>query len=42
MKLSTLEKLRDALENLAPEVLMDESLRARAEIPIRRMLDWSR
>lgn len=42
MKLNTLEKLHDALLNLAPEVTMDESLRIRAEKPILRMLELSR
>jgi len=42
MKKNTLEKLRDALEHLSPEIEMPESLRKRAELPIRRMLDLSR
>ena len=41
MKMNTLEKLRDALANLAPEILIPESIRARAELPIRRMLELS-
>ena len=41
MKLNTLEKLRDALYNLEPEIVLPESIRARAELPIRRMLEWS-
>ena len=41
MKLNTLEKLRDALYNLEPEIVLPESIRARAEMPIRRMLEWS-
>ncbi len=41
MKMNTLEKLRDALANLAPEILIPEPLRARAELPIRRMLELS-
>ncbi|MEI6872485.1 MAG: quinolinate synthase NadA [Verrucomicrobiota bacterium] len=41
MKLNTLEKLRDALYNLEPEIVIPESIRARAEMPIRRMLEWS-
>lgn len=42
MKLNTLEKMRDALRNLAPRIELDEPLRAAAELPLRRMLDWSR
>ena len=42
MKKNTLEKLRDALEHLSPEIEMPESLRKRAELPILRMLDLSR
>jgi len=42
MRLNTLEKLRDCLENLAPQIVMEESLRSEAEAPIRRMLEMSR
>ncbi|PTT98249.1 quinolinate synthase [Pseudomonas sp. HMWF031] len=42
MRLNTLEKLRDCLETLSPQIAMDESLRSKAEAPIRRMLDMSR
>ncbi|RFC43436.1 MAG: quinolinate synthase [Verrucomicrobia bacterium] len=41
MKRNTLEKLRDALHSLEPSIEMPESLRARAEIPMRLMLEWS-
>ena len=41
MKLNTLEKLHDALLNLQPEITLPEPLRARAELPIRRMLELS-
>ena len=41
MKRNTLEKLRDALANLAPEIVLPEELRQRAELPIRRMLTLS-
>ena len=41
MKLNTLEKLHDALLNLEPQILIPEPIRARAELPIRRMLEWS-
>ena len=42
MKMNTLEKLRDCLHDLQPEIIVPETLRARAELPIRRMLEWSR
>jgi quinolinate synthase len=42
MKMNTLEKVRDCLRDGAPEIRMEESLRAAAEIPLRRMLEWSR
>jgi quinolinate synthase len=42
MKKNTLEKLRDALEYLSPEIEMSETLRKRAELPILRMLELSR
>jgi len=42
MKLNTLEKLHDALLHLEPEIVLPEPLRARAEAPIRRMLELSR
>jgi quinolinate synthase len=42
MKMNTLEKLRDALENLSPEIELPEALRSRAELPILRMLELSR
>jgi quinolinate synthase len=42
MKLNTLEKMRDALRDMHPRIELAEDLRAAAELPIRRMLDWSR
>lgn len=42
MKLNTLQKLHDCLLNLSPTVELEESLRARAEKPILRMLELSR
>ena len=33
---------RDALATLEPRIEMDEALRARAALPIERMLEWSR
>jgi quinolinate synthase len=42
MKMNTLEKLHAALRDLEPEIVLPEPLRARAELPIRRMLELSR
>jgi quinolinate synthetase complex, A subunit len=42
MKMNTLEKLRDCLRDLTPQIILPEDLRARAESPIRRMLELSR
>jgi quinolinate synthase len=41
MKMNTLEKLHDCLLNLEPEIVLPEEIRARAEKPIRRMLELS-
>ncbi len=41
MKMNTLEKLYQCLKDLRPEVLLDETLRQKAEAPIRRMLELS-
>src|SRR5438067_1231126 len=42
MKMNTLEKAFNALRDLEPEIVLPEPLRARAELPIRRMLELSR
>ncbi len=42
MKLNTLEKAHAALRDMAPEIILPEALRARAELPLTRMLEWSR
>ena len=42
MKMNTLEKLRNCLRDLSPEVTMAEETRAKAEAPILRMLELSR
>ena len=42
MKMNTLEKLYRCLRDLSPEIVLPEELRARAEMPLRRMLEWSR
>lgn len=41
MKMNTLEKLRDCLDTLEPEIILPEDVRARAEEPILRMLTLS-
>ena len=38
MRLNTLEKLRDALENLQPRVELSDDILQRALVPIERML----
>ena len=42
MKMNTLEKLHDCAAALAPEIVMPEEIRARAELPLRRMLELSK
>ena len=42
MKMNTLEKAHAALLNMAPEIILPEPLRKRAETPILRMLELSR
>jgi len=42
MKRNTLEKAVMALENMSPEVLLNQEIIDHAKIPIERMLDWSR
>ncbi len=42
MKCNTLEKLRDSLLHLSPEIVMEESIRIRAYEPLKRMLEWSK
>jgi quinolinate synthase len=42
MKMNTLEKAFNALRDLEPEIILSEPLRARAELPIRRMLELSK
>ncbi len=41
MKLNTLEKLRNCLRDMAPEVRVPEELRLRAAAPLQRMLELS-
>ena len=42
MKMNTLRKVRDCLVNGGPEITLPEEIRAAAELPLRRMLEWSR
>jgi quinolinate synthase len=42
MKMNTIEKLRDCLQNLEPRVELSADIIERARLPIQRMLDWSR
>ncbi len=42
MKMNTIEKVRDALRDLSPEITLPEDVRKAALVPIQRMLDWSR
>jgi quinolinate synthase len=41
MKLNTLEKVYNTLKYELPEIHMDETLRVKAELSIRKMLDLS-
>ncbi len=42
MKRITLEKVRDALKNFAPEVVLDEAVRQKAYEPLNRMLELAK
>jgi quinolinate synthase len=42
MKMNTLEKLRDCLANLEPQIQIPEAIRAKAELSVRRMLELSK
>lgn len=42
MKLNTLEKLRDCLQNLSPRIELPEELRKKAEAPLLKMLELSK
>ncbi len=41
MKLNTLEKVRDCMQNLAPRIELPEAIIRRAQLPIQRMLEIS-
>ncbi len=42
MKMTTLEKVRDCLKNMSPEITLPEDIRTAAYTPLKRMLDWSK
>lgn len=42
MKMNTIEKLRDCLRDLSPQIELPEEIRSQANAPIQRMLEWSR
>ncbi|MFW6217573.1 MAG: quinolinate synthase NadA [Verrucomicrobiota bacterium] len=42
MKMNTIEKLRNCLRDMSPQIEMPEAIRQKAYTPIKRMLDWSR
>lgn len=42
MKLNTIAKIENALQTLQPQVVMDEQLRQKAQVPILKMLEMSR
>lgn len=42
MKMNTLEKLHACLRDRQPAIEIPEPIRARAEVPLRRMLEWSK
>lgn len=42
MKMNTIEKLRDCLRDMSPQIEMPEDIRLKAYSPIKRMLEWSK
>ncbi len=42
MKMNTIEKVRDALLHMRPEIVVPEPVRSAAFVPIQRMLEWSK
>lgn len=42
MKMNTIEKLRDCLRDMSPQIEMPEDVRLKAYEPIKRMLEWSK
>jgi quinolinate synthase len=41
MKMNTLEKVRDCMRDLTPQLELPNEIIERARIPIERMLEWS-
>ena len=42
MRLNTLEKLWECLKKMEPEIVMDDELRKKALVPMKRMLEMSK
>jgi quinolinate synthase len=42
MKMNTIEKTRDALRRMSPQIELPEDIRVAAYEPLRRMLEWSK
>ena len=42
MKMNTMQKLHDCLDNLEPQVILPEDVRKRAEAPLLKMLEQSK
>ncbi|MEM7791255.1 MAG: quinolinate synthase NadA [Verrucomicrobiota bacterium] len=42
MKMNTIEKLRNCLRDMSPQIEMPEDIRQKAYLPIKRMLEWSK
>jgi len=42
MKMNTIEKLRDCLRDMSPQIELPEAIRLQAYAPIKRMLEWSK
>jgi len=42
MKMNTLDKMVAALETMEPQIRMDETIRKQAQVPLERMLEWSK
>ena len=41
MKMNTLEKVRDCMRDLTPQVELSPEIIERAKLPIERMLEWT-
>jgi quinolinate synthase len=42
MKMNTLEKVRNCMRDLTPQVELAPEIIQRAKLPIQRMLEWSK